>query len=420
MADGTTNMEDDDSSGSPKAEPPTDEEEEMDPSVPFPHGAQLLPKPPPAAWMAKQLHPAPPPPKNQGDAAPENPGNAKSWPPVIDAKAGRPIEQTRMAAEDPQMIQQYMALQAKMMAPKTTPKQQSQPPHKPKPPAKISSPAPKQTGPPPKNPGQLVKQQDPAAAKNQPEFAAAQLKSSIWKQQIQKAILQPPPKQPSKTKQASTQLPHHPVLPAGYSDSETRMPLQPLEPRPHPAGSPPCKTQPQSPPKAKGPVQSHSPGPTSSSTVSQPSSSAAKAATSSAAKAEPSSATKAAPSSEANQPTIPRSTDWKHKLAFFARYWLARNYEVTTNAIAQFAADLQMADQNYEGTHAKVANPIKRTWQDNAYSLVHHYNRENWSAINNMVYRWRHDGQFANLVDRATSIGKAHPRDRRMPDWWGH
>ena len=95
MADGATKMEDDDAI----TEMHTDEEEEMDPSVPFPHGAQLLPKPPPAAWIAKQLNPAPPPSKNQGGAAPKSPGSAKTWPPAIDAKASKAIEHARMKAD---------------------------------------------------------------------------------------------------------------------------------------------------------------------------------------------------------------------------------------------------------------------------------------------------------------------------------
>ena len=371
----------------------------MDPSVPFPHGAQLLPKPPPAAWIAKQLNPAPPPSKNQGGAAPKSPGSAKTWPPAIDAKASKAIEHARMKAEDSQTNQENLDLQAlaaqmpeaadsrfreqSMACPKSqmTGKVAPRPPPK-KPtqaPAKRSSSAPE-------------KQQDPAAAKHQPELAADKAKSSLWPAQVQESVLQQTQEEedeaPANAKPiASPDVPKH-------SAAASKRPTQGS------ASPSPCKAQLQSPPKAKAPVQSHQPSPPSSSTANPASSSAARAG-----------------SNESNQQTIPRSTGWKDQLALFTRYWFARDWETTTSAIDQLTADLERTDPGLAATTPKGGNPRNRTWQGNAYSLVSHYRRENWNAINDMIYQWCRDNHFANLVGTTTF---AHARDRRMPDWWGH
>ena len=397
------------------------------------------------------------------------PISARSWPPAIDEENWKPLEHSRMAAEDSIITQEFLTLQAIAVTMQDMPEvadsrstEQSidppQPPAKePMPTPKRSSPAPKQTDlPPSKQQSQQLKQQDPGAAQHQPELAAAKSKSSMWIAQTQSGMRQQAPQHPATAKKASTPVLANQIQPAGYTASKSRMSSSTLAPKEedtatakakpiaspdvpkHNAAaprsptegtgsSPPCKAppqpppkargqaqpqtppkakgeaQPQTPPKAKAPVQSHQPSPPSSSTANPASSSEAKAA-----------------SNAPNQPTIPRLTGWKNKLAFFTKYWLASDWVTTTSAIAQFAADLQRADKGLAATTPKGANPKNRTWQGNAYSLVHHYNQENWSTINDMVYQWRRDSQFNYLLDTATSIGKAHARDRRMPDWWDH
>jgi hypothetical protein len=80
---------------------------------------------------------------------------------------------------------------------------------------------------------------------------------------------------------------------------------------------------------------------------------------------------------------IPRATGWKNRLAFFTKYWAAGNY-VTTNVIVQFTIDLERTQDQLEGISTKAMNSTRRSWQGNAYSLVHHYNQQNWHAINQM------------------------------------
>ena len=178
------------------------------------------------------------------------PPSARSWPPAIDAQALGPIEQARMKAEDNKRIQERMALQAIIaqmpagpdststeesmaskksqvigkMATKTPPQKPTPAAHKPMPSAKRSSPAPEQTGPPPRKQGQHLKHQDPAAAKHQPELAAAKAKSTMWIAQTQRVLLQQTPKHPAP-------VPSHPIQPAGYPASKSRMHTAALEPK---------------------------------------------------------------------------------------------------------------------------------------------------------------------------------------------
>ena len=395
--------------------------------------------------------------------------SASSWPPAIDEERWRPLEHSRMAAEDTTQTQEVLTLQAIAVTMQDMPKvadssstEQSiypqQPPAiLPMPTPKRSSPAPKQTDlPPSKQPCQQLKQKDPGAAQHQPELAAAKSKSSMLVAQMRTALLEQTPKHPATAKKASAPVLPNQTQPTGYTISRSRVISPTLAPKKEdtatakaqpiaspdvpkhsaaaaksptegPGSSPPCKAppqpppkaifqvQPQTPPKSKGAAQPQTP-PKAAATAQREEPSQASSST---ANPSPSSEAKAA-SNAPNQPTIPRLTGWKNKLAFFTRYWLAKDWEITTSAIAQFAADLQRADQGMKATTPKGANPQQRTWQGNAYSLVHHYNLENWNTINNMVYQWRRDSQFQNLVDTATSIGKVHARDRRMPDWWGH
>jgi hypothetical protein len=105
-------------------------------------------------------------------------------------------------------------------------------------------------------------------------------------------------------------------------------------------------------------------------------------------------------------------------LAFFTKYWTAQKYEVTTDAIVQFTTNLERAQTRMQGISTKAMLATPRSWQGNAYSLVHHYNQQNWANIDEMIAAWRAEPHFNNLVLTTEAIDQSHGRDLRQPDWW--
>ena len=375
--------------------------------------------------VTKSPPPRSPPKSPDINAPPKSPGSAMSWPP-IDAKAWMPKEIAAMTAEDGWPNQAAMALQA-LGAPKATfadiakSSPTSPPDDDPQSPPPYVDPAIGKMV--PKTPPKMlpVAAKKPAQApQHQAEFATTSSKSAKWVR-TQLAPVPAGPVHQAKAKQPGSQAPPQAASQGGYPASQASrqarkaMPIAPPNVPETPASS------------------SHAPQhstPASSSHAKQLPHSAAKAPQSQpkAQQTPPKEPAKAkppfwiqAPSGQAKQPAAPdisRATGWKNKLAFFTKYWAAGSYEVTTNAIAQFTIDLERTQDQLEGISTKAMNPARRSWQANAYSLVHHYNQQNWHAINQMVYQWRRDKHFDNLVHTAESIDQTYTQDLRQPDWW--
>ena len=347
------------------------------------------------------------PPKSPGiNAPPKSPGSAKSWPPAIDAKAWRPKEIAAMMAEDGWPNQAAMALQA-LGAPKATFEDmaedsptsppdgdpQSPPPYVP--PA-IGRMVPKT---PPKRPP-LAAKKSAQAPKHQAELAATSSTSS--------APVPAVPVHQAKAKQPGSQAPPQAASQGGYPASQAsrqatkampiaspdvpRTPATASQPSQHstPASSSHAKHLPLLP--ANAPQSEPKAPPSQPKAPQTPPKKPAKA------KQTPSGPSSWKQGQPGKSKPAGKATGWKNKLAFFTKYWIAQNFDVTTNAIVQFTTDLEQGQTRMQGITSKAMIAPPRSWQGNAYSLVHHYNQQNWAKIDGMIATWRADPHFDQLV----------------------
>ena len=212
----------------------------------------------------------------------------------------------------------------------------------------------------------LAAKKSAQAPQHQAELPTTSSKSAKWVQ-TQLAPVPAAPVHQAKAKQPGSQAPPQPASQGGYPASQASrqarkaMPIaSPDVPRtPASASHAPQHSTPASSSHAKQPPHSPAKAPQSQPKAPQSQPKAPQTPPKQPAKAK---RTPSGPSSwkQAQQPKYPptpRATGWKNKLAFFTKYWIAQNYDVTTNAIVQFTNDLERAQTRMVGISTKAMNP---------------------------------------------------------------
>ena len=275
----------------------------------------------------------------------------------------------------------------------------------------------------------LAAKKSAQATKHQAELAATSNKSAKW---VQKQLAPVPavPVHQAKAKQPGSQATPQAASQGGYTASQASrqatkaMPIaSPDVPRtPATASQPSQHFTPASSSHAKQLplLQANAPQSEPKAPPSQPKAPQTPPKEPAKAKHTPSGPSSWKQAQPAKPKSVYKATGWKNKLAFFTKYWIAQNYEVTTNAIVQFTTDMEQGQTRMQGITSKAMIAQPRSWQGNAYSLVHHYNQQNWAKIDEMIATWRVDPQFDRLVNTTEAIDQLHESDVRQPDWWTH